>query len=410
MNTWSLSWNGVRTVAELELKQRIRSRRWIWALGVWFAFIGVITALVIYATDLVTDDRAYQNDYSGPVAFAVITFFVLGMGLLIAPTFTATSINGDRSSGTLAILQATRLSAVEIATGKLIAAWLTSAVFLVVALPFVAWSMVLGNISVVQVLVCFVVVFALVAVVCAIGLGWSALFSRTAGSVVMTYLSVAFLTVISTGIMGLLVPLMQTSHTVHVWGLNDADELGWQAQIDRYWTDNPDGDGTGAPAPPIGKCTWTEEVESTYRTDRVWWIAALNPFVIVSDAAPLPPKAPGGDEVQARQANPLAALGIGIRMLSMPPATERDDCVQLYGYSGAYNLSYDPAGNVTVTTVSGTPVNVDSPVKRRAVDLSQPIWPWGLGANLLIGAGFFVLAVSRLRIPYGTLPKGTRVA
>ncbi len=409
MNTWSLSWNGVRTVAELELKQRVRSRRWIWALGVWFAFIGVITALVIYATDLVTGDVS-QSDYSGPVAFAVITFFILGMGLLIAPTFTATSINGDRSSGTLAILQATRLSAVEIATGKLIAAWLTSAVFLVIALPFVAWSMVLGNISAVQVLVCFVVVFALVAVVCAIGLGWSALFSRTAGSVVMTYLSVAFLTIISTGIMGLLVPLMQTSHTVRVWGLNETEQSAWQAQIDQYWTDNPDGDGTGAPAPPIGKCTWTESVESTYRTDRVWWIAALNPFVVVSDAAPLPPKAPGGDEVQARQANPLAALGIGVRMLSMPPATERDDCVQLYGYSGAYNLNYDPAGNVTVTTSSGTPVNVDSPVKRRAVDLSQPIWPWGLGANLLIGAGFFVLAVSRLRIPYGMLPKGTRVA
>ena len=32
---------------------------------------------------------------AGPLAFGTITFFVLGMGLVIAPAFTATSINGD---------------------------------------------------------------------------------------------------------------------------------------------------------------------------------------------------------------------------------------------------------------------------------------------------------------------------
>lgn len=30
MTSWTLSWNGLRTVVELELKQRVRSRRWIW--------------------------------------------------------------------------------------------------------------------------------------------------------------------------------------------------------------------------------------------------------------------------------------------------------------------------------------------------------------------------------------------
>ena len=44
------NWNGLRTVTELELKQRVRSRRWITALVVWFVVIGAITSLVILAT------------------------------------------------------------------------------------------------------------------------------------------------------------------------------------------------------------------------------------------------------------------------------------------------------------------------------------------------------------------------
>ena len=408
MNAWRLSWNGLRTVTELELKQRIRSRRWIWALVVWFAFIGAISSLMMLATNQLFSVSQRPDDTAGPVTFAIITFFILGMGLLIAPTFTATSINGDRVSGTLATLQATRISALELATGKLLAAWLTSAVFLVVALPFLAWSMILGNISLLQVVVCFAVVFAEVAVVCAIGLGWSALFSRQAGSAVLTYLSVVGLSIILPGVMALLVPLVQQDETIRVWGLSEADQAAYQGQIDSYWNEHPDGDGSGAPAPPIGKCAWQEVTEPVVHTDRIWWLAVPNPFVIVSDAAPLPPKT--ADEPSARATSPLGAISYGVRWISQPPRTERDECIQLYANSNAYQFSYDSAGNPTVTTASGTPVNVQSPVKRQTVDTSMPIWPWGLAVNILLGALFFWVAVRRLSVPYGVLPKGTRVA
>jgi ABC-type transport system involved in multi-copper enzyme maturation permease subunit len=412
-NGWQLSWNGLRTVVELELRQRVRSRRWVWALAAWFVFIGGVTALMIFATERITREASNAGEVAGPIAFAVITFFVLGMGLLIAPTFTATSINGDRNSGTLAILQATRLSALEIATGKLVAAWLTSAVFLVVALPFILWSMFLGNISVFQVVVCFAVVFTLVAVVCAIGLGWSALISRAAGSTVLTYLSVAGLTVLCSGVMVLLVPLVQHQEVVRVWGLSSADQAAFEAELDRYWAKNPDGDASGAPTPPIGRCAWHDQIETVTHHERIWWLTAINPFVIVSDAAPLPPSARVDEhstEAELRRASPLAALGIAVRQLGQAPAGERDDCVTLYSSSGGYDVDYDAAGSPTVTTTSGTPVNIESPVKRQVVDLSHPIWPWGLGANVVIGALFFWIAVQRLRVPYRRLTNGTRVA
>lgn len=290
MNAWRLSVNGLRTVTELELKQRIRSRRWIWALVAWFLVIGSITSLVIFATSRTLDtDQSAPNP--GPMAFALNVFFVLGMGLIIAPTFTATSINGDRAAGTLATLQATRLSAAEIVVGKLLAALLTALVFLVVGLPFIAWSMVTGSISLWQVVACFAVVFVLVTVVCAIGLGWSALLSRPAGSTVMTYLSVVALTVISTFMLLLLSLLVRSPDTVRVWGIPDDVQTEYQTQIDTYWTDHPDGDSNGLPQPPIDKCTWNTEAVMNVHMERVWWITVINPFVVVADAAPLPPQA-----------------------------------------------------------------------------------------------------------------------
>ena len=44
-----LSWAGVRTVAVLELRQRVRSTRWVVALVVWFVVVGAITGGLIMA-------------------------------------------------------------------------------------------------------------------------------------------------------------------------------------------------------------------------------------------------------------------------------------------------------------------------------------------------------------------------
>ncbi|HEY3339088.1 MAG TPA: ABC transporter permease [Propionicimonas sp.] len=409
MNAWRLSVNGLRTVTELELKQRIRSRRWIVALLVWFLVIGAITSLVILATSrLIGGENSDQNP--GPMAFALNVFFVLGMGLIIAPTFTATSINGDRSAGTLATLQATRLSAAEIAIGKLLAAWLTALVFLVVGLPFIAWSMVSGSISLWQVVACFAVVFVLVAIVCAIGLGWSALLSRPAGSTVMTYLSVVALTVISTFVMAMMAPLVRTAEPVRVWGLPPAVAAQYQAEVDKYSAEHPDGDTAGLPQPPVKQCTWNEETTENVHMERVWWITVINPFVIVADAAPLPSEAYANlNKYASATADPLAMIRLGVRSLAQPPAAERDDCIWLYTQSG-YNVEYGSDGTPHVTTASGATVNVETPVKRRPVAIESAIWPWGLGANLLIGATFLWVAVRRLKVPYGQLPPGTRVA
>ena len=99
--TWGLTWHGVRTVAALELRQRVRSTRWIVALVVWFVVVGGITALVTGALGALDEDA--QNN--GAIVFGAVTFLVLGLGLLVTPTLTSTAVNGDRAAGTLATLQ-----------------------------------------------------------------------------------------------------------------------------------------------------------------------------------------------------------------------------------------------------------------------------------------------------------------
>lgn len=410
MNTWTLSLNGVRTVVELELMQRIRSRRWIWALAVWFLLIGGITTLVILATTSMYLSAGGNEEASlrpGPLAFGVITYLVLGMGLMIAPAFTATSINGDRSAGTLATLQATRLSALDLATGKLVAAWCTAAVFLVVASPFIAWSMALGNISAWQVLVVFLVVLAEVAVVCAIGLGWSALISRAAGAAALTYLSVVALTVLSLLVFGLTTTLAEERTTERIWGLPEKVVDEYNRQTDELYQKDP---GADPPPAPVDECTWFERKTTVTRYDRTWWLLVGNPFVVVADAAPLPPGASADlRRYSSLSSDPLASVRYGVRSLSLPPTLEHDECAGYYSSLPGYTVEWDANDNAIVKNRTGTVVNT-SPVKARPVNVQTPVWPWGLGFHVLLGAGFFWIAVRRLAIPYRKLAPGTRVA
>jgi ABC-type transport system involved in multi-copper enzyme maturation permease subunit len=412
-------------MVSLEIKQRLRSRRWMWGLVAWFILIGIITALTIWSmyrifgTEsicLIDSQGVTECDLieiadltitpAGPMAFSIIVMFILGMGLVVAPAFTATSINGDRGLGIMATLQATRLSAVEIVGGKLIAAWLTAATFLVVALPFIVVSMVLGSISVLQVIVCFIVIFLLIAVVCAIGLGWSSVFTRAAASTVMTYVSTVILAIISPMIMAMCTPFIEEATTVRVWGLSQEQWDQFYEKTNDFWEKNPNADGSNAPLPPVDQCQWNTEIYTVTRMDRVWWMLVPNPFIIVADASPLSEKARQGSNEDL-----LSKIRQTVRELSRPPALERDSCVDLYGWNPALWVEYLPDGTTRVVTHDGVPVNVPpSPVAPRPPSDDYPVWPWGLGMNLILGGIFFAVAVTRLKIPYAKLAKGTRVA
>lgn len=400
---------GLWIVTRLELAQRIRSRKLYVALAIWFVVIGAVTLLMLAAFER-SRSQGVSSASFGPAAFGTITLFVLGLSLLVTPTFTALSINGDRDAGTLAILQATRLTAVQIAGGKLLAAWLLALGFLVAALPWIIVTTVMGGISPLQVVVCFLVMFVEVAIVCAIGLGWSALIGRPAGSTVMTYASVALLSVILPIALGFASMLTMRDDTVRIWSYNgDPTVLTTQAN---------DWAASGfAPSkrPDWSACHPENQVITRPHVESIWWLIAPNPFVIVADAAPLPPEARGNLETWAgRSGDPLAFLSLLTRSLSLPPSNDQDQCSWALMSDNPASRNYEVRstsdGSAFVVDAKGNVLDTGSPVPRRIITANTPIWPWGLGFSLLLGAGMFYVAVRRLSVPYGVLPKGTRVA
>lgn len=397
--TWTLRRRGVATVTALELRQRVRSTRWRLALGIWFVLVGLVTwlsfsataSVVRYAADDATvgggdPGTVVDAPARGPLIFGLVMFFVLLAGLLVAPTLSAGSINGDRTAGTLATLQVTLLSPAEIAVGKLLAGWGAAVAFLVASLPFLALALAAGGVRVASFVVTLVLLVVLLGVVCAIGLGCSALVARTTASALLTYLSVLGLVLGTLIVFGLTLPLVTQHDEVPTW--TDAavavadDPTGSPAVVEgsvdaatgRPLDPRDDGDAFSSVATA---CTLTTEPAERQHTERTWWLLAPNPFVVVADAAPA-----GDPDVSFSLVDPLAEFRSAVRAVRAGPPPVQSWC-------------------------SDGPADVPTDAARAA---GAPVWPWGLGVDVLLGAAGVWVAVRRLRIPQTRLVRGTRVA
>jgi ABC-type transport system involved in multi-copper enzyme maturation permease subunit len=293
-----MSAHGIGLVVRQEFRVRLRTGRWRWLLGSWVAVILLFTILLNLS--LVNTLEPH-----GIPLFGGLMLFVLGLVLIISPALTAQSINGDRERGTLATLQVTRLTAADIAVGKLLAGWGVGLGALALTLPFVGWAMLEGGVTPLRAIIVLFVVALLIGVVCAISLGLSALLARTITSAMLAYIAVFALTV----------------GTVVAFGLS----------------------------------------ASVLRADRgsraVWWMLAPNPFVILADATPtLPPVYDARGYRVPQPSDPLGELGRSVRRLREPGYYDDDLGEARHTEPGPvwpYGLTVDlllGAGAVWVTT------------------------------------------------------------
>ena len=133
------------------------------------------------------------------------------------------------------------------------------------------------------------------------------------------------------------------------------------------------------PDPDCGQWeTYTYEVP---RFDRVWWILAANPFVILADATPTQFDSNG------YPVDLFGQIKSGVRMAQVPPEAETtyDDC-------------------------SPTPQDQQPPTPEEMIASTTPSWFVGLGLQVLLAAGLLWWAWSRTRTPARRLPPGTRIA
>lgn len=382
-----MTWHGIRTVAVLELRQRLRTSRWPIVLAVWLLVVALVTFLAYYAT---RDEQVR----SGESMYDIVIFFVLGLAMLVVPSLTATSVNGDREHGVLATLQTTLLTAWDLALGKLVAAWVTSLAFLATALPFLAWAWFEGGVSGARIVLSLLVLVVVLAVIGTIGLMFSTLTARPVASAVLTYLvmgALVFGTSIGFGLSAFLVTQEETQ-TVH-----GVPESWWEQHQPPPFDPN---DPTLTPehlkqlkesqaSPTAADCVTYQRTGTVAHTERIWWMLPLNPFVVVADAAPSRPRS--GSALYTSGFTPMRWISGGARMARNGPERVVEECS--FGQPGA----------------GAAPEEAGSDPMEEALS-SAPVWPFGLGFLLLAGVGSTLVAGRRLRTPIRRLPNGTRIA
>ena len=332
---------GLWVVTSIELRQRVR--------GVaWYVLLGVFVALILLVTVLTTFALSYSI---GPGAglYSTIIYFVLLLGTLVTPALSGNAINGDRDTGTLATTQVTLVSTPQLVLGKFLSAWITALAFLVAALPFLLFSFVLGGAEIDTVVTTVLVLAVELGVVAAIGVGLSGIIRRPLFSIVVTYLVVAFLSI----------------GTLIAFGLGGAALQSRVTVTNEY----PDYNGN---------CV-SETVETSVpRFDRVWWILAANPYVVVADAAPT--------HFDNGYPNDLfGSIKYGVRIAQLPP--------DLDGYAcGDFGDSYS------------------SPSAPEVIDSTVPAWFVGLAIHLALAVGALWGAIALTHAPSRRLAAGSRVA
>ena len=351
--------SGVLTVAKLEFRLRIRAGRWRWMLASWFVLLLVVTLLVRNAATQ-RNIAGDEPQATGAVMFGVVVLIVLALALLVTPALAAQSVNGDRERGTLATLQVTRLTAAEIAFGKLLASWGTAVVFLAVTLPLALWCFAEGGLSVLRIVGVYLVTTLLLGIVCAVSLALSALLARSTTSGVLAYLTVFALTVGTLIAFGLVTAVTQQTVSAST------------EQCDSY---DQNGNGTN--------CRLVGYETTIARTDRTWWILAPNPFVVLADSAPAGPtrtvrRRDGTTEQQPLPVDVLGAMSRGLHTIRVRPEP----------VEGPYGTNFETPAGVT----------------------GGAVWPFGLAFDVLLAVGALWLATRRLRTPTDRLAKGQRIA
>lgn len=358
--------DAVVVIAGLELRQRIRATRWRISLLVVFGVLSLVILGSLYLTSAMSDDHSEWSQHLFTMTIALVLF----LGVIISPTLSATSINGDRRDATLATVQATPITHWQLATGKLLGSWLASMTLLLVAAPYLVWGMVNSPYGVGRCLLAILTVAVIFACYCGIGLGFSAMTARPAGSAIMTQGAVLFLLLGLPAVFGILVPAVSERHQVTAVSFGES------------------GYHTGSSA--LRECTEVQHSREYTHTERTWWLLAPNPVLIVADIMATPPDP---ERSGYSDDGPVEILSEAQSWARSGPFIDHETCASVTGMD------------------SGTAFT-DRRRREKAhhTGFVGQNWYFGLAANLALGAGGFLLAARRLRVPAGPLPRGVRIA
>lgn len=172
-------------VLQRELLVNLRTRRAFLLLAVYQV---LLAAVVLLAWP--TDERL-DLTVSPPSAKKLVNLFFLGqyvIASLMAPSFAAGTITGEKERRTYEMLLASPLRPAAIVIGKMVASLTHLGMLILASLPIIVLCLPLGGVSVYEVLAAYLGLIVSVILFGAIGVFCSSYFSRTSSSLVVSYL------------------------------------------------------------------------------------------------------------------------------------------------------------------------------------------------------------------------------
>ncbi|MCA9891169.1 MAG: ABC transporter permease, partial [Anaerolineae bacterium] len=172
-------------VLQRELLTNLRANRSFLLMLLYQVALSVVL-LVVYPTGQVLDLSIDSSE-----AVQLVDFFFLGqyvIASLMAPTFAAGAISGEKERKTYEMLLASPLRPWAIVIGKMVASLTHLVVLIVASLPIIMLALPLGGVSIWEVLGAYLWLVFSIVLFGAIGLACSCAFKRTASSLVVSYL------------------------------------------------------------------------------------------------------------------------------------------------------------------------------------------------------------------------------
>jgi len=388
-NPWRPSIHGIALVTRIELLRRRPSSKGYIAYGIMLAIIIGLGVLV----------SVMSPDGKDSTPMELVLILVLGAGVLIGPSLSATSINGDSGEGVLAPLQMTHLTAGDIAFGKLLSSWLVSFAVLVTTTPFLIYAFSRSGWHWDELLIVLAVILFVVLTSSAIGLAWSAIAARSVASVSLAHLTTGFLvlgSLVLYAFSGALVSetVVQNDRYIDYPRLS----VEQQAALDDVYQS---GDFSNLDVDSL-VCTNQSYEYGVAHTEQTAWLLLINPGVMIGEFSPIVSPTTFDEDGRARPGL-FAQIHAGVSSARIGP-TEAD----------LTSRSYDECANIAAMAAGGEQEYVDDGQDweaRQEERATYPRAPWiGLGLQGFLLLGSMIIVVRRLRVPYKKLRVGTRVA
>ncbi|MGC4173894.1 ABC transporter permease [Demequina sp.] len=359
-NPWHPTFRGVALATWIELLRRRPSKK-------GYVFYAIVL-LGILGLGILSAVFAGPGLNSAPMELVLL--LILGAGLLIGPSLSATSINGDSGEGVLAPLQMTRLSAGDLAFGKLLASWAVCFAALLTLVPFIVYAYTKSGWHLGELLTVIGVILFIVLAFTAVGLAWSSIAARAVASVSLAHLTTGFMVLGTLVLFAFTLPLVSETVTVTYRDF-DYDAMTEEQQMD------PNFDYSTLP------CTEYTQEETVSHTEKTAWMVLINPMVVVVESSPVV-------NPETYEKDGRAAPGI---------------FAQSHQLVSAARIAPD------VNPVVDWCKQDDMWAQNQQEQALLPPNPWpGLATAAVLGIGAMWIVVRRLRVPYKKLRTGTRVA